>query len=52
MMLRVLVAAALVGLPFLVSGALAQSPAIPADSSCLACYAGEPAKRPPRLTAW
>ena len=33
MMLRVLVAAALVGLPLLVSGALAQTPAIPAAST-------------------
>ena len=42
MMLRVLVAAALVGLPLLVSGALAQTPAIPAASTAPASPAGAP----------
>ena len=46
MMLRVLVAAALVGLPLLVSGALAQTPAIPAASTASPAAPASPAGAP------
>ncbi len=46
MMLRVLVAAALVGLPLLVSGALAQTPAIPAASTASPAAPASPASAP------
>ena len=46
MMLRVLVAAAVVGLPFLVSGALAQTPAIPAASTASPAAPASPAAAP------
>ena len=46
MMLRVLVAAALVGLPLLVSGAAAQTPAIPAASTASPAAPASPAGAP------
>ena len=46
MMLRVLVAAAVVGLPLLVSGALAQTPAIPAASTASPAAPASPAGAP------
>ena len=46
MMLRVLVAAALVGLPLLVPGALAQTPAIPAASTASPAAPASPAGAP------
>jgi murein L,D-transpeptidase YcbB/YkuD len=46
MMLRVLVAAAVVGLPLLVSGALAQTPAIPATSTASPGAPASPAGAP------
>jgi L,D-transpeptidase YcbB len=46
MMLRVLVAGALVGLPLLVSGALAQTPAIPAGSTSSPAAPANPAAAP------
>ena len=46
MMLRVLVAAALVGLPLLVSGAAAQTPAIPAASTASPAAPASPAAAP------
>jgi L,D-transpeptidase YcbB len=46
MMLRVLVAGALVGLPLLVSGALAQTPAVPAASTPSPAAPASPASAP------
>ncbi len=46
MMLRVMVAGALVGLPLLVSGALAQTPAIPAASTSAPAAPANPASAP------
>jgi murein L,D-transpeptidase YcbB/YkuD len=46
MMLRILFAGALVGLPLLVSGALAQEPAIPAASSTSSAAPAPPANQP------
>jgi murein L,D-transpeptidase YcbB/YkuD len=46
MMLRVLVAAALVGLPLLIPGALAQTPAIPAASTASPAAPASPAGAP------
>ena len=47
MMVRALVAAALVGLPLLVSGSLAQTPAIPSASTPSSAPAANPASAPP-----